>query len=52
LFEKKQSYTPTEAKRAYEQLDQLVAKKTINPRQASTYRRHVASRVQVTLKPS
>jgi hypothetical protein len=52
MFEKKQSYTPTDAKRAYEQLDQLVADKTINPRQAGAYRRHVASRVQVTLKPS
>ena len=50
MFEKKQSYTPTDAKRAYEQLDQLVADKTINPRQAGAYRRHVASRVQVTLK--
>ncbi|QRM36001.1 hypothetical protein [Microvirga sp. VF16] len=52
MFEKKQSYTPTEAQRAYEQLDQLVAKKSINPRQASAYRRHIASRIQVTLKPS
>jgi hypothetical protein len=52
LFEKKQSYTPTEAQRAYEQLDQLVATKAINPRQAGAYRRHIASRVQVTLKPS
>jgi hypothetical protein len=52
MLEKKQSYTPTEAKRAYEQLDQLVAKKTLKPRQAGAYRRHVASRVQVTLKPS
>jgi hypothetical protein len=32
MFEKKQSYTPAEAQRAYEQLDQLVAKKAINPR--------------------
>jgi hypothetical protein len=52
MWEKKQSYTPTEAQRAYEQLDQLVAKKSINPRQAGAYRRHIASRVQVTLKPS
>ncbi len=52
MFEKKQSYTPTEAQRAYEQLDQLVTKKAINPRQAGAYRRHIASRVQVTLKPS
>ncbi len=52
MFEKKQSYTPTEAKRAYDQLDQLVAEKTITPRQAGAYRRHIASRVQVALKPS
>jgi hypothetical protein len=52
VFEKKQSYTPTEAQRAYEHLDQLVARKTVNPRQAGAYRRHIASRVQVVLKPS
>jgi hypothetical protein len=52
MLEKKQSYTPTEAQRAYEQLDQLVARKTVNPRQAGAFRRHIASRVQVTLKPS
>jgi hypothetical protein len=52
LIEKKQSYTPMEAQRAYEKLDQLVAKKAMNPRQAGAYRRHIASRVQVTLKPS
>jgi hypothetical protein len=52
MLEKKQRYTPTEAKRAHEQLDQLVAKKAINPRQAGAYRRHLASRVAVTLKPS
>jgi hypothetical protein len=49
MFEKQPSYTPTEAKRAYEQLDQLVAKKAINPRQAGAYRRHIASRVQAQL---
>jgi hypothetical protein len=52
VFEKKQSYTPTEAQQAYGKLDQLVAQKTLNPRQAGAYRRHIASRVQVTLKPS
>jgi hypothetical protein len=52
LFEKKQSYTPTEAKRTYEQLDQLVAKRTISPRQAGAYRRHIASRVRITLRSS
>jgi hypothetical protein len=52
LFEKKQSYTPAEAKRAYDHLEQLVAEKTMTPRQAGAQRRHVARRVQVTLKPS
>jgi len=52
VFEKQQSYTPAEAKRAYEQLDQLFAEKTINLRQASAYRRHIASRVRIALKPS
>ena len=52
MFEKKKSYSPVEAKRVYEQLDQLVADKTVTLRQAGAYRRHIASRVQVTLKPS
>ena len=52
MFEKKQSYSPTEAKRAYDQLDQLVAEKRINPRQAGAYRRHITSRVRVLLKPA
>ena len=52
MFEKKQSYTPAEAKRAYEQFDQLTVKSTINPRQASAFRRHIASRVRIALKPS
>ena len=34
LFEKKDSYTPTEAKRAYDHLDRFVAEKTMSPRQA------------------
>ena len=52
MFEKKPSYTPTEAKRAYEQLKQLVAKSALTPRQAGAHRRHIASRVEVPLKPS
>ena len=52
MFEKKQSYTPTEALRAHDQLNQLVAKAAVNSRQAGAYRRHIASRVQITLKPS
>ncbi len=52
MFEKKDSYTPAEAKRAYGRLDRLVAEKTLNPRQAGAHRRHIASRVRVALKPS
>ncbi len=51
LFEKKETYSPAEAKRAYDRLDQLVAEKTITARQAGAHRRHIASRVRVTLKP-
>ena len=29
--EKKETYTPTEAKRAYDQLDKLVAEKSLTP---------------------
>jgi hypothetical protein len=50
LMEKKQSYTPAEAKRAYDQLDKLIAEKTLTTRQAGAHRRHVASRVRVALK--
>jgi hypothetical protein len=52
VFEKKDSYTPAEAQRAYNQLDQLVAEKAMNSRQAGAHRRYIASRVRVTLKPS
>jgi hypothetical protein len=52
LLEKKESYTPAEAKRAYNQLDHLVAEKTLTPRQAGAHRRHIASRVRVSLKPA
>jgi hypothetical protein len=52
VFEKKDSYTPAEAKRAYNQLDQLIAAKAMSSRQAGAHRRHISSRVRVTLKPS
>ena len=51
VFTKNESYTPAEAKRALEQLDQLVAGKTITSRQAGVYRRHVFSHVRLNLKP-
>ena len=51
-MEKKESYTPAEAKRVYDQLDRLVAAKALTARQAGAHRRHVASRVRVALKAS
>ena len=52
LFEKKDSYTPTEAKRAYDHLDRFVAEKTMSPRQAGAHRRHIADHTRVVLKSS
>ncbi|HEX2137049.1 MAG TPA: hypothetical protein VHG30_14295 [Microvirga sp.] len=52
MFDKKESYTPTEAQRANDRLDQLVAEKTLTARQAGAHRRYVANRVRVALKPS
>ena len=52
MLAKKESYTPAEAKRAYDQLDRLVADKALTARQAGAHRRHVASRVRVALKAS
>ena len=49
-MEKKESYTPAEAKRAYDQLDRLVAERALTARQAGAHRRQIASRVRVTLK--
>jgi hypothetical protein len=52
LLEKKENYTPKEAKRAYDQVDRLVAEKALTARQAGAYRRHIAGRVRVMLKSS
>jgi hypothetical protein len=52
MLEKKESYTPAEAKRVYDQLDRFVAQKALTPRQAGAHRRHIASRVRVSLKPA
>lgn len=51
MFKKKESYTPAEAKRAYDQLNHLVAERSLTPRQAGAHCRHIASRVRVSLKP-
>jgi 2'-5' RNA ligase len=47
---KKDRYTPAEAKRAYDQLDRLVADKSLTARQAGAHRRHIANRIRVALK--
>ena len=52
MYEKRDNYTPIEAQRAYGQLDQLVAAKTLTSRQAGAHRRHIASRIRVALKPA
>ena len=52
MFEKQESYTPAEAKRASEALEGLVAKKAITARQAGAHRRYIFSRVRLSLKPS
>ena len=52
MFAKKQSYTPAEAKRAYDQLNHLVAERSLTPRQDGAYKRYIASRVRVSLKPA
>ena len=51
MFEKRDSYTPVEAQQAYDQLEQLVTTKALTSRQAGAHRRHIASRVRVSLKP-
>jgi hypothetical protein len=51
VFKKHDNYTPAEAKRAYAQLDQLVASKELTSRQAGAHRRYIAGRIKVTLKP-
>src|SRR5687767_11572691 len=52
VYQNRETYTPSEAKRAYDQLDQLVADKALTPRQAGAHRRHIASHVRVVLKPA
>jgi hypothetical protein len=52
VFVKRETYSPAEAKRAYDQLDQLVVEKALTPRQAGAHRRHMASRVRLNLKPA
>jgi hypothetical protein len=52
VFKRQDSYTPAEGRKAYGQLDQLVAKKEMTTRQAAVYRRHIADRIRVVLKPA
>src|SRR5215211_3111497 len=50
MLDKKESYTPAEAKRVHHQLDRLIAEKTLSPRRAGAHRRQIASRVRVALQ--
>ena len=52
MFEKQETYTLTEAKRANSKLDELVASKKMTPRQAGAHRRHITRRTRIALKPS
>ena len=52
MLEKKESYTPQEAKRAFDQVDRLFAEKALTARQAGAHRKHIAGRVRVVLKSS
>ncbi len=52
VFEKHETYTPTEAMKANDRLDQLVAAKEVTSRQASAHRIHIARSIEVALKPS
>jgi hypothetical protein len=49
-MEKKESYTPAEAKRVYDRLDKLIAEKALTDRQVGAHRRHIASRARVAPK--
>src|ERR671913_1041026 len=44
LIEKKESYTPIEAKRVLNQLEWLVSEKALTARQAGAYRAHITKR--------
>ena len=52
MFDKRESYTPAEAKRAKDQLEKLVAAKKLTPQQAGAHHMHVVRRTRVSLKPS
>src|SRR5262245_39999732 len=52
MFKAKEGYTPAEAKRANDELDRLVAAKTLTSRQAGGHRRQVARRTRLRLKAS
>jgi hypothetical protein len=52
MFEKQETYTPAEAKRANSKLDELVAARKMTPSQAGAHRRHISRRTRIALKPS
>ena len=52
MFQTKETYTPTDAKRANDELDRQVAARTLTSRQAGAHRRHIARRTRLVLKAS
>jgi hypothetical protein len=50
LIEKKESYTPIEAKRVLNQLEWLVSEKALTARQAGAHRRHIVSSAEALLQ--
>ena len=50
MYRTKDSYTPADAKRANDELDRLVAARTLTSRQTGAHRRHIARRVRLVLK--
>jgi hypothetical protein len=52
MYRTKDNYTPAEARRANDELDRLVAAKTLTTRQAGAHRRHIAHRTRLVLNAS
>ena len=52
MYQAKESYTPTEARRANDELDRLVVARTLTSKQAGAHRRYIARRTGLVLKAS
>lgn len=50
MFEKSETYTPAEARKANLELDRLVAARKLTGKQAGAHRRHIARNIRFALK--